>query len=74
VLNHPMILFDGINRSRYSMAPSTRISIFSPGAGPYGSLSRGALSLSADTSLALRGAPCGDDPRLRDRRLTGPRS
>ncbi len=71
-VNRPITLLDGINRSRYSIAPSTRISDRSPGLRAYRPISAvrqsrwlvsGRLSLFVDTSFALRGAPCGDDPR-----------
>lgn len=62
-VNLPMTLSEGINRSRYSTAPSTRISTGSPGSGRYRSPAPGALSLFVDTAFALRGAPCGHSPR-----------
>ncbi len=71
--NRARILFDGISRSWYPIALSMRISVFSPGARAYrptsallqsSPLRSGASSLFVDTSFALRGAPCGDDPWL----------
>ena len=67
------ILFEGISRSEYPTAPSMQISVFSPGlrrnrlgrAGMVKSISGMSRSSSVDVfmAFALRGAPCGDDPR-----------
>ena len=71
-VNRASTLFDGISRSEYPTAPSTRTSDRSPGFRAYRPISAllqsrpaasGRLSLFVDTSFALRGAPCGDDPR-----------
>jgi hypothetical protein len=75
------ILFDGMRRSWYPTAPSMWISVFSPGlrANGFGFDSTIEKSISGMKSsslgsgfvfrmFALRGAPCGDDPRPRARR------
>ncbi len=74
-LNRARILLEGISRSEYPIAPSMQISVFSPGFlakrfgshGVPGSISGISRSSSVDVfiSFALRGAPCGDDPRPR---------
>ena len=72
--NRARILLDGISLSEYPTAPSIRISVFSPAAfayrfgsqGPGRSISgtsRSSSSTSVFMAFALRGAPCGDDPR-----------
>ena len=74
--NRARILFEGISRSEYPIAPSMRISVFSPGdfANRLGrvpleksnsGISRSASSPEVFIAFALRGAPCGDDPRPR---------
>ncbi|MBA3235251.1 MAG: PD-(D/E)XK nuclease family protein [Chloroflexi bacterium] len=68
--------FDGIKRSWYPTAPSTKISVFSPGwraRRPIALLQSSWLvsgmknsssgSSFVGMSFALRGAPCGDEPR-----------
>ena len=69
--NRPTTLLEGISRSEYPTAPMTRMSSPSPGLGAYRpsspvlqsySTSSGSASFVC-TSIALRGAPCGDDPR-----------
>lgn len=57
--------FEGMSRTAYAMAPSTRMSkpFSMPGNGPRRTAGR--VEGSADfvvMSFALRGAPCGDDP------------
>jgi hypothetical protein len=78
-LNLARILFEGINRSVYPTAPSIQISRFSPGFAAYrptsallqsrpltSGMNMGSSgSIFVRISLALRGAPCGDDPRPR---------
>ena len=73
-VKRPSSLVDGINLSWYSIAPSRRISVFSPGlwANGFGrvgreksnsGISRSASSAAVGIAFALRGAPCGDDTR-----------
>ncbi len=68
----PTTLFDGIRRSEYPTAPSTRISSPSPGRRAYRPSSPELKSYSGNMptsasfvriSFALRGAPCGNDSR-----------
>jgi len=70
------ILLEGMSRSEYPTAPSMQISVFSPGlrANRLGrggmeksisGISRSQSSSDVFTAFALRGAPCGDDPRPR---------
>ena len=74
--NRARILFDGISRSEYPTAPSMQISVFSPGAFAYrfgiqgpeksiSGISRSSSSTCVFMPFALRGAPCGGDPRSR---------
>ena len=74
-LNRPSTLLDGISRSWYATAPSMKISVFSPGRLAKGlgrhstversisGISRSSSSIGVRIAFALRGAPCGDDPR-----------
>ena len=75
--NRPSTLLEGMSRSWYATAPSMKISVFSPGlrAKGFGTNSTVEKSISGMknsssgssfvfTSFALRGAPCGDHPRL----------
>ena len=77
--NLARILFEGISLSEYPIAPSMQISVFSPGTLAYrptwaslqsNPLTSGMKNSSSGSSFvrmsfALRGAPCGDDSRLR---------
>ena len=75
-VNRPITLVDGISLSWYSTAPSRQISVFSPGLRAYGfgtaraqnssvssGISRSSSSMFVVMTFALRGAPCGDEPR-----------
>ena len=70
--NRPTTLFEGMRRSEYPIAPSTRMSRPSPGGREYRpswpllksySTELSTSALFVRISFALRGAPCGDDSR-----------
>jgi hypothetical protein len=82
VSKRPTTLFEGISRSEYPTAPSIRIPKPSGNRGPFARLARlkskyrWELRLTSSSSyvfiaFALRGAPCGDDPRQRKVALGG---